>query len=68
MAKKPADNSYLKYIGLGAQLVSYVLLMSLLGYKLDEWTETSKPWWLMTCALLGCVFAILHLIKLTLKK
>ncbi|MBX3103002.1 MAG: AtpZ/AtpI family protein [Bacteroidetes bacterium] len=52
-------------MGLGAQITAYVLCMALIGYGLDEWQETPRRYYTAGFALLGVIFAIVHLIRST---
>ncbi|MFO0484878.1 MAG: AtpZ/AtpI family protein [Sphingobacteriia bacterium] len=58
----------MRYTSMGLQMVSYVLIMALLGYKLDQWVGTTRPYFLAGCALAGCIFAMIYLIKATFKQ
>jgi hypothetical protein len=68
MADNPTPKrpfSYGRYLGLGLQVVAYVLLMALLGHWIDGWQDTVKPYFTAGFALLGVMFAIIHLIRST---
>jgi F0F1-type ATP synthase assembly protein I len=57
--------SYGRYLGMGLQLVAYVLFMALVGHWIDDWQDTTKPYYTAGSALLGVMFAIIHLIRST---
>ncbi|MEM6764514.1 MAG: AtpZ/AtpI family protein [Bacteroidota bacterium] len=60
--KKPVHN-YIKYAGLGFEILACLLIFCGIGYALDSWQETEKPWFLLTFSLLGCAAALYLMIK-----
>lgn len=60
--KKPL-NDYIKYAGLGFEILACILLFAGLGYGLDQWTETEKPWFLLGLSLVGCGVAMYLMIR-----
>ena len=65
MGKKPNKpiNEYLKYTGLGFEILACILIFVAGGYALDRWLETEKPWFTLGLSLLGCAAAIYLMIK-----
>jgi len=61
--KKDSSQSYMKYAGLGFEFLACVLLFMGLGYGLDTWVGTEKPWFLLVCLVIGCVAGIYLLVK-----
>lgn len=59
---------YLRYSTLGFELLVVILLFVGIGYGLDHWLETQKPWFLLACSLLGCALAMYFLIRAFTKK
>lgn len=42
-SRKPEDASWMRYAGLGTELMAALGLSALLGYKLDRWLGLSFP-------------------------
>ena len=64
MDKKPNPKfNYLRYTGLGFEILACILLFVGAGYKLDQWLETDKPWFTLFLSLAGCVVAIIILVR-----
>ncbi len=61
-SKKPIPD-YLKYTGLGFEVLACILLFAGAGYALDQWLETSRPWFLLALSLLGCALALYLLVR-----
>ncbi len=70
MAKNPQDpfKEYMRYAGLGFEILACILLFAAAGYGLDQWQETEKPWYLLSLSLLGCAVAIYLMIRALGKK
>ena len=45
-------NSYMRYSGLGFQIAGALALGVFIGYELDKWLKTSKPYFTMLCSVL----------------
>jgi ATP synthase protein I len=60
--KKPT-HEYIRYAGLGFEILACILLFAAVGYGLDQWLETDKPWFLLTLSLVGCAVAIYLMIR-----
>ncbi len=41
---KKEVNNYLRYSGLGFQIAGTIAVGFFIGYELDKWTHTSKPY------------------------
>ncbi len=67
MTDKKPSKSPLRFLGLGFQMVAYVGICAFIGYKLDEWLQTEKPWFTLTFSLAGAVLAMVYLVKQTSK-
>ena len=37
------NNSYLKYAGLGFQMIASILIMAFIGHELDHYLQNNKP-------------------------
>ncbi len=61
--KKGPIHEYVKYVGLGFEILVSILLFSGIGYFLDKRMATDKPWFLLGFSLLGCVVAIYLMIR-----
>jgi len=61
--EKEKLNEYVRYAGLGFEILACILLFAGAGYGLDSWLEPSKPWFLLTGSLLGCAMAIYLMIR-----
>lgn len=55
---KKGVNNYLKYSGLGFQIAGTVAVGVFIGYELDKWFQTSKPYF---TAIVSLVFVFLGL-------
>jgi F0F1-type ATP synthase assembly protein I len=53
----------MKYAGLGFEILASMLFCVGIGYALDKYFETEKPWFVLTFSLLGCVMVIYIMIK-----
>ncbi|MEL6842140.1 MAG: AtpZ/AtpI family protein [Bacteroidota bacterium] len=63
MPKHKASNDYLRYAGLGFEILACILLFVGAGYRLDQWLETEKPWFTLFLSLCGCAMAIYLMIR-----
>ncbi|MEO1450069.1 MAG: AtpZ/AtpI family protein [Bacteroidota bacterium] len=67
MAKESKDkhgmHAYLRYAGLGFEVLACILVFVGIGYGLDRWQETEKPWFTLGFSLFGCVAAMYLLIR-----
>ena len=61
--EKKKLNEYIRYAGLGFEILACILLFAAAGYGLDSWQETEKPWFLLLFSLLGCAMAIYLMIR-----
>ncbi len=65
MAKKSrkAAKEYLRYAGMGFEILVALLLCVGAGYGLDQYVRTEKPWFTLGFSLLGCGVAIYLMIR-----
>ena len=56
--EKTKPNNYLKYSGLGFQIAATVAVGFFIGYELDKWLKTDKPYF---TAIVSLVFVFLGL-------
>ncbi len=61
--KKKQPNSFLKYSGMAGQMIAIILVFTFGGIKLDEYLETSKPFYTGGLTILGVVLAMYFMIK-----
>ncbi|WP_409286228.1 AtpZ/AtpI family protein [Pontibacter sp. G13] len=61
--KKNPLRDYIRYAGLGFELLACMLVFIGIGYGLDVWTETEKPWFLLGFALAGSAASIYLLVR-----
>jgi ATP synthase protein I len=60
---KRALSEYIRYAGLGFEILACILLFAGAGYGLDQWLATEKPWFLLGLSLVGCGVAIYLMIR-----
>ena len=67
---RPSDlmSLYGRYSSLGIQIVFIVLIFTGLGYWLDQYLESPKPYLTGLLSLFGCVAAMIYMIKILNKK
>lgn len=66
-SKRKLFDDIAPYINLGWQLISTILIMTLIGWGLDEWLKT-KPLFIIIFAILGCIVGMYDFIRSALKK
>ena len=66
--KKKQPNDYLRYSGMGTQMLAVILLGVYGGSKLDNHFQTEKPYWTAAISLLAVVVALYVALKNILKK
>ncbi len=54
---------WLRYSALGVQFAGGIVGLALLGWWLDTWLNTGKPWFALTGGLLGMVGGMWQLIR-----
>ncbi|MDH3582823.1 MAG: AtpZ/AtpI family protein [Phycisphaerae bacterium] len=59
--------SPLRFLGVGLELGGVVAVMAWIGYGIDQWLD-SRPWGIVTMALLGVTGGLYNLIKRALKE
>ena len=55
--------SYLRYSSLGFEILAYILIFVAIGYFLDKWANTDKPYFVLVFSLLGCGAVMYKLIR-----
>lgn len=58
---------YAKYSSLGIQIVVIVLLCTGIGYFIDQKMMLNKPYFTGGFALLGCILAMIYMVKSVLR-
>lgn len=66
--KKKQPNSFLKYSGMAGQMIAIMLVFAFGGIKLDEYCETTKPFYTGGLTILGVILAMYFMIKDLIKK
>ena len=61
--KSNPTKEYLRYAGLGFEVLACILLFAGGGYALDNWLGNEQPWFLLFLSLLGCGMAMYLLIR-----
>ena len=61
--KKDLKKEYLRYAGLGFEVLACILLFVGAGYFLDQKMENENPWFLLSISLVGCGVAMYLLIR-----
>ncbi len=60
--KKSVLHEYIRYTGVGFEVITYIMIFVAGGYFLDIWLETN-PWFTLSLSLLGCGVAMYVIIK-----
>lgn len=66
-SEKSRLQSYLKYSGLGFQMIAVLGLAAFAGIKLDEYVGNTNPWFTIVFMLLGVVGSIYKVIVSVMK-
>ncbi|MEZ4772067.1 MAG: AtpZ/AtpI family protein [Bacteroidia bacterium] len=61
--KRSPYQEYLRYTGLGFEILACILLFVGAGYGLDTWAGTEKPWFMLVLSIAGCAAAIFLAIR-----
>lgn len=56
--KGSAFREYMRFTGLGFEILACILLFVAAGYGLDKWVGTEKPWFMLVLSIAGCATAI----------
>lgn len=67
-SKKKALKDYMRYAGLGTEMMGSLLLAAWLGYKLDKWLHLSFPLFLLILPLASLAVLLWRIIKATGKR
>lgn len=63
--KKPPNNDFWQYAGLGTEMLASIGVAVFAGYKLDHWLHLEIPVFLIIFALLALVLILWRIIKET---
>ncbi|GAB4410038.1 MAG: hypothetical protein OHK0039_14150 [Bacteroidia bacterium] len=63
--KRKEMRDWIRYTGLGFEILACILIFAGLGYGLDRWLQTDKPWFLLGLSLTGCAAAMYLMIRTT---
>lgn len=65
--KKPVKN-FLRYSGLGFQMLATILLGVLIGQGLDYYVELNKPWFTVVFTVLFVLIALFNVVREIIKE
>lgn len=57
-----AHHEYLRWVGLGFQLVAFIGLFSFGGWYLDKWVGNQTPWFTLGLAISSIIMAMVWLV------
>ncbi|WP_432803726.1 AtpZ/AtpI family protein [Chitinophaga horti] len=66
-SRKKPSNAYLRYIGLGFQLIALIGLALFVGYKIDQWANMRFPLFMIVLSLLAIALLLWRIVKDTSK-
>ena len=66
--KDDKQKEYLRYSGLGFQMITIILVGIFLGMGLDKWLKTEKPYFSAGCSVLFVFLALYIVIRDIIKK
>lgn len=61
--EKPALNNYIKYSGLGFQMIGIIAVFTFVGYKIDAAQNNQTPYYTAALSLAGVVIALYVVFK-----
>jgi len=61
--EKPVHNSYIKYSGLGFQMIGIIGVFTYIGYQLDHYQQLKTPIYTGLLSFLGVIISIYIVIK-----
>lgn len=61
--KKKSLNNYIKYSGMGFQMLATIGVFAFIGYKIDEKRHTSEPIFTAILSLVGVVASMYQIIR-----
>lgn len=61
--KKQVPNSYIKYSGIGFQMIGIIGVFTYAGIKLDQYQQTKTPIYTCLLSLLGVIISLYVIIK-----
>lgn len=62
------SKEYLRYSGLGFQMITIIVVGIFLGIGLDKWLGTEKPYFSAGCSVLFVLLALYFMIREIIKK
>ncbi len=65
--EKQAAKSYVRYTGIGFQMIAVIGLFTFVGYKIDQSRESSQPLYTAVLGLVGVCIALFQVVR-SLKK
>ncbi len=60
--RKPPSDA-IRYSSAGIQMVVIIGAFVYLGIRLDNYTNTEKPWWTLASSIFGVIIAMVFMIK-----
>jgi F0F1-type ATP synthase assembly protein I len=66
-SRKKQSNAYLRYIGLGFQLIALIGAALFVGYKIDQWAGFRFPLFMIVLSLLAIGLLLWRIVKDTSK-
>lgn len=61
--EKKLLNNYVRYTGLGFQMIAVIGVFAFIGYKLDEWQQTKQPVYTALLSVIGVCAALYQVIR-----
>lgn len=61
--EKPPFNTYIKYSGLGFQMIGIIAVFTFAGYKIDAWQHNQTPYYTAGLSLTGVILALYIVFK-----
>ncbi|MFQ3576480.1 MAG: AtpZ/AtpI family protein [Cytophagales bacterium] len=63
MMQKKKTNPFLKYSGIGLQMITSMAILAWLGSKADEWFSNEQPFLTLIGLLFGVIASIVSLVR-----
>ncbi|HEY1024776.1 MAG TPA: AtpZ/AtpI family protein [Sphingobacteriaceae bacterium] len=61
--EKKLLNNYVRYTGLGFQMIAVIGVFAFIGYKLDEWQQTKQPVYTALLSVIGVCAALYQVVR-----